>query len=113
MRVVTDSKTVEEPKDPENDTLFSLYSLFADPGEIRELDRMYRAGGLAYGTVKDMVFEKINEHFRPFREKRQELSRDRDRVEKILAEGAEKARYIALKTLRKVRRKTGLAYRKS
>lgn len=113
LRVVTDSKSVEDPKDPENDTLFSLYSLFAEPGEIEDLDRLYRAGGLAYGTVKDMVFEKINGHFKPFREKRLELSRQRGLVETILMEGAEKARYIAQKTLRKVRRKTGLAYRKS
>jgi tryptophanyl-tRNA synthetase len=113
MRVVTDSKSVEEPKNPENDTLFGLYSLFAGQDEIQELDRLYRAGGLAYGTVKDMVFEKINNHFKPFREKRQELWRQRDVVENILAEGAEKARYFAQKTLRKVRRKTGLAYRKS
>jgi len=113
MRVVTDSKAVEEPKDPEGDTLFNLYSLFAAPEEIQDLDGRYRAGGLAYATVKDMVFEKINATFKPYRAKRQELSRQRDQVEKILAEGAEKARYFAQKTLRKVRRKTGLAYRRS
>ena len=112
MRVVTDSRAVEEPKDPGNDTLFKLYSLFASPEEIRDMDKRYRAGGLAYGTVKDMVFEKINSYFKPFREKRHELAGQRAEVEKTLAEGAEKARHFANKTLRRVRRKTGLEYRR-
>ena len=110
--MVTDSRAVEEPKDPENDTLFKLFSLFATPDEIRDLDKNYRTGGLAYGTVKDMVFERINTHFKPFRDKRQDLAGQRAEVEKTLGEGAEKARYLANKTLRKVRRKTGLEYRK-
>jgi tryptophanyl-tRNA synthetase len=113
MRVVTDSKTVEEPKDPENDTLFTLYSLLASPEEIRDLGERYRAGGLGYGTVKDMVFEKINGFFKPYREKRAALNGQRAEVERILVEGADKARYIANKTLNKVRRKAGLHYTKS
>ncbi len=113
LRVVTDSKPVEEPKDPENDTLFLLYSLFSSVDEIEGLGRRYREGGLGYAEVKDMVFEKINTHFKPFREKRKELAARREDVERILAEGAEKARSIAVKTMRKVRRKTGLQYRKS
>ncbi len=113
MRVVTDSKTVDEPKEPENDTLFKLYSLFASPEEVLDLGGRYRAGGLGYGTVKDMVFENINGFFKPYREKREALSGQRAEVERILAEGAEKARSIANKTLRKVRRKTGLQYTKS
>ncbi len=113
LRVVTDSKPVEEPKEPENDTLFLLYSLFASEAEIEDLGRRYREGGLGYAVVKDMVFEKINAHFKPFREKRRDLAARRGDVERILAEGAEKASSIAAKTMRKVRRKTGLQYRKS
>ncbi len=113
LRVVTDSKSVEEPKVPENDALFMLYSLFASSEEIRALDQQYREGGLGYAVVKDMVFHKINDHFKPCREKRRELLGQRAEVEKILAQGAEKARHYAGKTLRKVRRKTGLHYRKS
>jgi tryptophanyl-tRNA synthetase len=104
---------VDEPKEPENDTLYTLYSLFASPAEIRDLEERYRTGGLGYGTVKDMVFEKINGFFKPYREKRSAISGQRAEVEKILAEGADKARTIAHKTLHKVRRKTGLHYVKS
>lgn len=113
MRVVTDSKSVEEPKDPENNTLFLLYKLFANPEEIQELERMFLAGGTGYGTVKEMLFEKILDHFKPYWEKRAALAQDRAAVEKILLEGAEKARYLANKTLSKVKRKTGLSYQKS
>jgi tryptophanyl-tRNA synthetase len=112
MRVVTDSTPVEEPKNPDNDTLFTYYSLFASAEEIRDLDRRYREGGLGYAEVKEMVFAKVNAHFKPYRERRRELAGERSRIEKILAEGADKARHIADKTLRKVRRKTGLSYRK-
>jgi len=113
MRIVTDSTPVEEPKDPANCTVFKLYRLFATPDEIQALDDMYRNGGTGYGPAKEMLFEKANAHFKPFRQRRHELEGERGYVEKVLADGAEKARYYANKTLKKVRRKTGLTYRKS
>lgn len=113
MSIVTDSTPVEEPKDPDRCNVFQLYKLFATPAEIESLAGMYRRGGTGYATAKEMLFEKIRDTFRPFQQRRRELAGQRDEVEKILASGAEKARYIAIKTLRKVRRKTGLEYRKS
>jgi tryptophanyl-tRNA synthetase len=113
MSIVTDPTPVEDPKDPDKCTVFKLYSLFASPEEIRAMDDMYCRGGTGYATAKEMLFEKVNDNFRPYRQRRAELAGDRAGVEKILAEGADKARYIANKTLQKVRRKTGLAYRKS
>jgi tryptophanyl-tRNA synthetase len=113
MSIVTDSTPVEEPKDPDGCTVFTLYRLFATPAEIGDLAAAYRRGGMGYATAKEMLFEKINAYFAPYRQRRAELAGDREAVEKILAEGAEKARHIAVKTLRKVRRKTGLEYRKS
>ena len=113
MSIVTDSTPVEAPKDPDKDTVVALYKLFATPAEFDSLTAAYRQGGLGYAQAKEMLFEKVNAHFAPYRARRAELARDREAVEKILAEGAEKARHIAVKTLRKVRRKVGLEYRKS
>ncbi|MBN2432814.1 MAG: tryptophan--tRNA ligase [Acidobacteria bacterium] len=113
MSIVTDPTPVEDPKDPDKCTVFKLYSLFATPDEIRMLAEMYRRGGTGYATVKEMLFQKVSDHFKPYRQRRAELAGDRAAVEKILAAGADKARGIAVKTLQKVRRKTGLAYRKS
>ena len=113
MGIVTDSTPIDEPKNPENCTIFNLYKLFASKSEIQEMENLYREGGTGYAVMKEMLFDKVQEYFRPFRQKRQELEKQRSQVEKILKEGAEKARYYASKTLTKVRRKTGLAYRKT
>lgn len=113
MSIVTDSTPVEEPKDPEKCTVFALYRLFATPGELQTLEDQYRRGGLGYAAAKELLFEKINSYFKPFREKRKDMAGDRELLEKILQHGADKARYFAGKTMRKVRRKTGLEYRRT
>ncbi len=110
MRIITDSTPVEEPKDPEKCNVFKLYKLFATEDEIKEMEKNYRNGGFGYAQAKELLFEKVNNYFKPYREKREELLKDRDRIYKILSEGAEKARYIANKTLRKVRKKVGILY---
>ena len=112
MSIVTDSTPVEEPKEPETCNVFQLYRLFASPDETKTLADLYRNGGMGYATAKQMLFEKINAQFKPYREKRKALQGERRQVEQILKEGAEKARYHAIKTMDKVRRKTGIGYRK-
>jgi tryptophanyl-tRNA synthetase len=74
------------------------------------LRRRYRAGGLGYGEVKQELFETVRDFFAPFAERRRELIADPDGLRRVLAAGAEKARHAAAKTLRKVRKKTGLTY---
>ena len=70
----------------------------------------YREGGVGYVEVKNELLERIWSYFTPYRERHEELSGNRKHVRKILAEGAEKARYHAINTLRKVRKKTGVIY---
>jgi len=110
MSIVTDSTPVEAPKNPETCTVFALYQLFATPGDAVDLAQRYRNGGVGYGEVKKTLIELIWNYFTPFREKRQELSSDKAKVRKILLEGADKARFHAMKTLRKVRKKVGTEY---
>jgi tryptophanyl-tRNA synthetase len=112
MSIVTDCKSVEEPKEPQNCNVFALYRLFADKEEIQGMTQRYLAGNLGYGTVKQELFEKMWSFFEPFREKRQDLVNDRAQVEKILAMGAEKAAYQARKTISRVKRKCGISYAK-
>jgi len=113
MSIVTDATPVEAPKDPDKCTVFQLYRLLATPEEAQALADRYRQGGMGYAEAKSLLFETVDRHFTPFRQRRQELAHEREKVERILQEGAEKARAIASRTLRKVRRKTGLEYRKS
>ncbi len=110
MRIVTDPTPVEEPKDPDNCNVFRIYRLFLDREQEATLRQRYLAGGLGYGEVKQELFETVRDFFAPYTERRKELLADKEGLRKVLAEGAQKARYAAAKTLRKVRKKTGLAY---
>jgi tryptophanyl-tRNA synthetase len=110
MRIVTDATPLEEPKDPDNCNVFQIYRLFLDKDQQEALRKRYLAGGLGYGEVKGELFETIRDFFSPYAQHRKELLEDVDGLRKILAQGAEKARYTANKTLRKVRKKTGITY---
>ncbi len=110
MRIVTDPTPVEEPKNPETCNIFQIYRLFLDENGVAELRRRYETPGLRYGDVKQELFETIRDFFAPYAEKRKELLDNPDEIRKVLAAGADKARYVALKTLRKARKKGGLSY---
>jgi tryptophanyl-tRNA synthetase len=108
MRIVTDSKTLEEPKDPDGCTVFALYRLFATDAERQALAERYRAGGYGYGQAKKLLFETLWSYFEPLRKRRAELQRDPAQVEAILGRGAERARAEARHTLAAARRAMGL-----
>lgn len=110
MSIVTDSKGVDESKDPDSDNLFQLMSLFIDEGEREALRERYIKPGLKYSDVKKELFKKIWEFYAPYREKREELLKDPDTVRDILKAGAEKTREEAMKTLDLVRKNVGLKY---
>jgi len=108
MRIKTDSTPVEDPKDPSRCNVFALLKLVAEPDEIADWDRKYRAGGVGYGTVKKRLAELMTAYFRPYRDKRAELEQDLDAVRDVLAHGAARARTVARETLDAVRQATGL-----
>lgn len=108
MRIVTDSKTLEEPKDPETCTVFALYSLFVSEDECKAMADRYRAGGCGYAEAKKALFDVMWSYFEPFRKKREELRNDPAYVESVLREGSERARAEAQKTLKAARRTVGL-----
>ncbi len=106
-QIITDSTPVEAPKDPEKCTVFKLYSVVAPPQAVEDLRQQYLQGGLGYGQAKQRLFEVLNERFARQRERYQELIRDKNRLETILRQGAEKARSTATATLRIVRERIG------
>jgi tryptophanyl-tRNA synthetase len=110
MRIVTDPTPVEEPKDPDACNVYRIYRLFLDKAADEALRTRYRAGGLAYGEVKQELFETVRNHFAPHAARRKELLADLDGLRRILAHGSARARHAGAKTLQKVRKKTGLAY---
>jgi tryptophanyl-tRNA synthetase len=110
MRIVTDPTPIEEPKNPDTCNIFQIYRLFLNKQEVEDLRQRYLTPGLRYGDVKQELFETARDFFAPYTEKRKEILADPEGIRKILATGADKARYIADKTLRKVRKKGGLLY---
>jgi len=111
MSIVTDSKAVAEPKDPERCNVFSLYSLFTTDVEKTALAERYRAGGMGYAEAKGLLLDKINATFAPARQRRKELGSDARYVEEVLRKGAERARVHAQETITLVREAVGLAAR--
>src|SRR5438552_3379595 len=111
MAIVTDSKTVAEPKDPESSNVFALYSLFATEEEQAALAERYRAGGMGYGEAKSLLLEKIDSYFGPARERRKQLAAQPGYVEEVLREGGQRARAEAEQTMALVREAVGLRAR--
>lgn len=108
MSIVTDSKTLDEPKDPDTCNVFRLYKLFATEAQQADLAARYRAGGLGYGTAKKELADLLETFFAPMRAKRAELAANPRYVEDVLQAGAAKARAVARETLQRARRAVGL-----
>ncbi|MBL8897434.1 MAG: tryptophan--tRNA ligase [Planctomycetes bacterium] len=107
-KIVTDSRSVEEPKEPEGNNVFELYKLFASETELQDMAARFRAGGYGYGEAKMALHAKILEYFGTARARREELAKDPGAVEAILRDGASRARAVAQRTLERVRRAVGL-----
>ncbi len=108
MSIVTDSTGLEDPKDPTDCNVVKLYKLFATEDQVKELEAKYRGGNYGYGHAKQELFEIMWEYFAPLRERREELANNLDYVNKVLEEGAEKARAVAEQTMTEIRKAVGL-----
>lgn len=109
MRIVTDSRPMESPKEPEDDHLFQLYRLFASPQQVEQMAAMYRRGGFGYGEVKKAVAEASQAYFAQARARRADLEKNLDYVDEVLAAGARRARQEASGVLARVKRACGLS----
>lgn len=107
MKIVTDSTPLEEPKNPDTCNVFRLYALLANAEQIAEMRQNYLGGNYGYGHAKTALYELILERFASERERYDYFMENRQEVEDRLAEGAQKARSVAIKTLERVRGKLG------
>ena len=108
MSIVTDSKGLEDKKDPDTCNVFALYKLFANEEEIQQMRENYMGGNYGYGHAKLALFEKMWTTFEPMRKRRAELEADIGYVKKILDENGKKARQEANEFLAKIRKAVGL-----
>ena len=109
MKILTDSKQLEDVKDPDTCNVFALYKLFADEAAQAELAERYRAGGMGYGHAKTELYETMERYFEPMRERRMSLEKDPDFVEDVLRMGAKRASKVAQDVLGRAREAVGLA----
>jgi len=109
MRIQTDSRPMEEPKDPQTDHLFALYSLFADDEQREAMAEKYRRGGFGYGEVKKALADLAEQYFAEARDRRAELEAHPERVREILGDGAARARKKAAEVLRRAQEACGVA----
>jgi tryptophanyl-tRNA synthetase len=108
MSIVTDSTPVEAPKDPDTSTIVQLFSLFASKDELANMRERFKKGGSGYGDFKKELFEKMWEFFAPMRKRREEIERDKNYIDGVLAKGAKRANEIADQVMARVRKAVGL-----
>ncbi|SDE50608.1 tryptophan--tRNA ligase [Riemerella columbipharyngis] len=108
MSIETDSKTLEEPKDPDTDKVFAIYQLIASDDETASLREKYLAGNFGYGHAKTELLNLILTKFEKERGLYDYYMTNLDELEEKLQEGAKKVRPIALETLSRVRKSLGI-----
>ena len=111
MRIATDSRPLEDPKDPETDNLYLLYRNFASNEKRDEMAALYQRGGFGYGQIKKELADAAEAFFAPARERRELFASHPDRVFEILAEGAKRARKKAAEVLERAQDACGIYYR--
>ena len=107
MSIITDSKSLEDPKDPETDTTFELYKILASDTQISEMRTNYLNGNYGYGHAKQALYELVIEKFKSPREKFDYYMNHLNEVDDALSIGAEKAKKVANSVLERVRNKVG------
>lgn len=110
MRIVTDSKLPNEPKNPDESAIFLLYRHFADKASVNEMREKFINGEIGYGDAKKLLFNAVNDYLREPRKEYERLMKNPDEIHEILKSGAALAREAAGKTLAKVKKAMGLNY---
>ncbi|HNX03197.1 MAG TPA: tryptophan--tRNA ligase [Candidatus Cloacimonas sp.] len=108
MSIVTNSQTVEEPKDPEASNIFALYKNFASPEQIENMRSRYLKGGLGWGQAKQELFEVVNAELTPIRERYNYWINNQDVIWNALKAGSEKARILASDKIKQLRKIIGI-----
>lgn len=105
MRIITDSKTPEESKNPDESTIFQIYKFFATDDEVAAFRKRFLDGGMGYGEAKTILFEKIDSVLSAPRAEYERLMANPTEIDAILEKGAERARIVASRMVTKVKKK--------
>jgi tryptophanyl-tRNA synthetase len=108
MKIITDSKAPNEPKDPSNCNIMAIYKLLASPEKIAEIETRYISGQISYKEAKEILAETILGYFQPMRTRRQELAKNPEYIAEILTKGAKEANLIAENNIQQIKKLVGL-----
>ena len=106
-KIVTDSKELEEPKDPDSCNAFAIYALLANDDQTNEMRKNYEEGGWGYGHTKKAILELILENFKEEREKFNYYMENKAELDKVLQQGADRAKKVADDVITRTRRRLG------
>lgn len=109
MRIVTDAKSPDDPKNPDDCNIYAIYKHFAPTDRLEDVRQVYLRGGLAYGAMKQELFELLEATFGDARERYNALMADPSVLDTILMRGAEKARDLARPMMQAVRDAIGIS----
>jgi tryptophanyl-tRNA synthetase len=109
MAIKTDSTPLDQPKNPDQCTIFRLYNILAGEEQAAPLRQKYLAGGYGYGQAKKALLELILEQFVTERQHFRSYMQNVSVIEQKLASGETEARTMAEHTLAKVRTQLGYA----
>ena len=108
MRIKTNSQPPEEPKDPQSSEIFLLYRHFASAEQVDAMSRRY-AAGIGWADAKAALAEVMEQRLAPLRARYEALRADEAALDRVLADGAERALTIARATMKRVRSAVGIA----
>jgi tryptophanyl-tRNA synthetase len=107
MSIPTDSKGIEEPKDPETCNVFALHKVVTPAEKLEAIRKRYVEGGIGYKESKDVLVESLSNFITPLRERRAQLSKNKSKILKILKKGGKIAAKRIEKKMAEVRVKVG------
>ena len=105
MNIVTDSTPLEKPKNPDTCNAFALYALLASEEKTEEMRANYLGGNYGYGHAKQALFELIIDEFAEERKRFDTLMEKPAAIEKLLLEGAKKAKPVADTVLARLKKR--------
>ena len=108
MGIKTGSEPLEAPKPADGTTVFEIFRAFASPAEVASMREDLQRGGYGWGHAKDRLYQALEAEIGPKREVYEALRADEGKLDEVLAEGAERARVIAKRTMRRVREAVGI-----
>ena len=107
MSIVTDSKGLEDKKDPDSCNIFNIFKLIASKDDVEKMKNNYLEGGYGYGHAKNNLLSLILDLYKEERNLYEELLKNPDHLYEILEKGENKARTIAKSVLDRVKNKLG------